>query len=259
MPPREHHDDERHDGLPDDERLLDAIRSAVPEPAASDPGDPEVDAGEAVDADLARLGGLVRSLSDEDVARDEPPSSVWAGISARVGDAPAADPSPTTGPFEATPGVPPVAQRFDDPPVAPLAEPPPPAERFDDPSDAAARRSVRRCGPDRGTGTAPRCRRSVGRAWSGRPAGPTGRARRHRRHLGRRIPLHARRRRRPPGWLLGAAAAAVALVLVAVGVVASRDGDDERGRSWRRRALEPLPDEPTGGASPVRGPGRRGR
>src|SRR5687767_12290341 len=98
MPPPEHHDD----GLPDDERLLDAIRSAVPDPGA-DIGDP----GDEVGADLARLGSLVRSLSDEDVARDDPPSSVWTGISARVGDAPAGEAAPVTGPVEDTPVAPP--------------------------------------------------------------------------------------------------------------------------------------------------------
>jgi hypothetical protein len=58
--PRPEHDDQ-------DERTLRAIRSsgsvdaAGPDPVSAD------------EAQLARLGGIVRSLSDDDATRDEPP------------------------------------------------------------------------------------------------------------------------------------------------------------------------------------------
>ena len=97
------------------------------------------------DADLARLGGLVRSLSDEDLVRDEPPASVWAGISARVGDAPAGEAAPVTGPFEEAPVAPPPStERFDEAPVAPPADPLGPGAGVDDTSGGAVPLHARR-------------------------------------------------------------------------------------------------------------------
>ena len=42
-----------------------------------------IDPDDAEGAQLARLGGIVRSLSDEDLARDEPPPRLWDAIVAR--------------------------------------------------------------------------------------------------------------------------------------------------------------------------------
>ncbi|HKY67279.1 MAG TPA: hypothetical protein VJM49_12950, partial [Acidimicrobiales bacterium] len=65
MPPRDPDDrpvgDERDEGAEIDLRSL---RGAAP-------------AG--VDDDLARLGEIARSLTGDDLARDEPPPAVWAG------------------------------------------------------------------------------------------------------------------------------------------------------------------------------------
>jgi Anti-sigma-K factor rskA len=82
MPPPEHDDHDEH--------LLRAIRSEAPDPA--DAGDHGADPGRTRDAELARLGRIVRSLSDDDVARDEPPPAVWEGIAARAGGAPGVEP-----------------------------------------------------------------------------------------------------------------------------------------------------------------------
>jgi hypothetical protein len=91
--PRPEHDDH-------DERTLRAIRSSGPLDAA---GPDPVSADE---AQLARLGGIVRSLSDDDVTRDDPPPHLWAGIAARtresVGVEPPAPP-PATPPAEPVP------------------------------------------------------------------------------------------------------------------------------------------------------------
>jgi hypothetical protein len=65
----------------------------------------------------------------------------------------------------------------------------------------------------------------------------------------RRLTAPPRRPRRP--WALAAAAALV--LIVAVGAVAvARWDDDRRGSVVASAELEPLPDEPTGSASPVR-------
>ena len=61
-----------------DERALRAIRSREPEGASGG-----IDPDDAEGAQLARLGGIVRSLSDEDLARDEPPPRLWDAIAAR--------------------------------------------------------------------------------------------------------------------------------------------------------------------------------
>lgn len=81
-----------------DERELRAIRSLGPQGAAD-----QGSAVSPVEVELTRLGDIVRSLSDEDVARDEPPIEVWAGIAARVRDTRpgpptlAAEPAPAAG------------------------------------------------------------------------------------------------------------------------------------------------------------------
>ena len=73
-----------------DERALQAIRSTGPEGVAGDLGP---DAAE--EAQLARLGDIARSLSEADIARDEPPPGVWDAIAARIGAAaPPAGPAP---------------------------------------------------------------------------------------------------------------------------------------------------------------------
>ena len=75
MPPPERDDD-------NDERLLRAIRSLGSEGTA-DRVDPEsADTATAEEAQLARLGGIVRSLSDDDLTLDEPPPGVWDAIAA---------------------------------------------------------------------------------------------------------------------------------------------------------------------------------
>jgi hypothetical protein len=84
-----------------DERALRAIRSRRPEGGA---GGLDPDAAE--EAQLARLGGIVRSLSDEDIARDEPPPGLWAAIAARSGGARSGGPAPATGPVGEPPSQP---------------------------------------------------------------------------------------------------------------------------------------------------------
>jgi hypothetical protein len=79
MPPPEHDDP--------DERTLRAIRSPGPADAPG-PGPASAD-----EAQLARLGGIVRSLSDDDMARNEPPPHLWAGIAERTGHAVEAEPA----------------------------------------------------------------------------------------------------------------------------------------------------------------------
>ena len=65
------------------------------------------------------------------------------------------------------------------------------------------------------------------------------------------LPRHRARRRRSRGaWALAGAAAA-ALVVVLVGVVVARDGGDDDETVVASAQLEPLPDEPTGSATPV--------
>ena len=109
MPPRDPRDPRDRDELE-----LWAIRSPVdpddgPEPGGSDDlaGGPATDEaatpGEADDlvsgvepeevADLARLGAIVRSLSDDDLTVDEPPAHVWEAIVARTGIAAAGRPA----------------------------------------------------------------------------------------------------------------------------------------------------------------------
>ncbi|HKY66402.1 MAG TPA: anti-sigma factor, partial [Acidimicrobiales bacterium] len=51
---------------------------------------------------------------------------------------------------------------------------------------------------------------------------------------------------------LAAAAAALVLVVVVGAVALARDGDDDGGSVVASAELEPLPDEPTGAASPTR-------
>jgi len=177
-----------------------------PEPSGVG-GAPGLDAED--EADLARLGAIVRALSDDDLVADEPPPHVWEAIAARTGIAAA-------GP----------AARVDEPTV--VSEVPGPFSAG--PDDAG----VRVLGPS-GPLEAPL------RAVPGAPdlAGPSDDAPRHR----------ARRRRSPWAWALAGAAAA-ALVLVVVGVVVTRDGGDDETVVASAR-LEPLPDEPTGSATPV--------
>lgn len=163
MPPRDPDErplgDERDEGAEIDLRSL---RGAAP-------------AG--VDDDLARLGEIARSLTGDDLARDEPPPAVWAGIAARTGTA-AADEPPSPPPLRPVEGGGPAA---------------PPAPRH------------LSTGPVRG------------RAWG-----------------------------------LAAAAAALVLVVVVGAVALARDGDDDGGSVVASAELEPLPDEPTGAASPTR-------
>ena len=89
MPPRDPDDrplgDERDEGADIDLRSL---RGTAPAGAGDD---------------LARLGEIVRSLTADDLARDEPPPAVWAGIAARTGAATAAGEAaapPTLRPVE---------------------------------------------------------------------------------------------------------------------------------------------------------------
>src|SRR5262245_60973121 len=95
----------------DDEQLLRSIRSLGPDRAG---GAVATDPVLAEEADLAHLGAIVRSLSDDDVTRDVPPAGVWAGIFQRVWV-----PGAGAAPF-AESGGPAAAP-------APEAPPPPPA------------------------------------------------------------------------------------------------------------------------------------
>lgn len=90
MPPREPLGHDERDQR--DERELRAVRSA------GAPGGPELGGPDRLDADemaLRRLGGVARSLTDEDALIDAPPPDVWDAIAARTADIDPA-PAPTT-------------------------------------------------------------------------------------------------------------------------------------------------------------------
>ena len=169
--------------------------------------------------DLTRLGAIVRSLSDDDLTADEPPAHVWEAIAARTGIAAAARPTGTdpVGVVTEAPGLaePPTPAGADDS-VVTVIEPPEPAVA---PPDRPPMRAVPRV--------------------PGAPIPFDDAAPRHR----------ARHRRSTRAWALVGAAAA-ALVVVLVGIVVTRDGGDDETVVASTR-LEPLPDEPTGRATPV--------
>jgi anti-sigma-K factor RskA len=86
-----------------DGRALRAIRSL--EPGGAGGG---IDPHAAEEAQLGRLGGIVRSLSDEDIARDEPPPGVWDAIEARIGRSPPQGASAAVAASAGAPGPAPV-------------------------------------------------------------------------------------------------------------------------------------------------------
>lgn len=154
------------------------------------------------DADLDHLGRVARSLTRDDLERDEPPSAVWEGILAR-----------TSGQVAGDPGRPAGVESRGEHAAVPAPGPVPPT--------AAP-----------GEGAGPPLTPIEGE----RAAEPP------------RPPAHIAPRRQP--WRLLAAAAAVVVVLVAAGVALLRDGA-EAPPVLASAQLEPLPDEPTGAATPV--------
>jgi hypothetical protein len=183
-----------------DEIELRAVRGDV---AASR----EADGGE-----LGRLGKIVRSLTADDLARDEPPPAVWQGILARTSSPSSAGAPAGEGPDAGTPageGPDAGAPDADAPPAgrAPAGASPPAAPPL---------RAV-----------------EGGRPASGGGARPTA-------------------RRPPRPWALAAAAAVLALVVLVGGVALASRGDDGDTTVVAAAELEPLPGEPTGAASPTR-------
>ena len=165
------------------------------------------------EADLARLGAIVRALSDDDLMADEPPPHVWEAIAARTGIAAAGPDRPAT----------------DGPPSSPRSpgrrRPPAPTTPGVRSSGLPGPVETRRCGrfPALPTSPAP----SDDAPGTGpAAAGPPGRG---------------RWRVRPPRpwcWSWSAWSSP------ATGAATTRQW-------WPALALEPLPDEPTGSATPV--------
>jgi len=253
MPPRD--PDERPVG---DEVDLRSLRGGAPAEGARTPDDD----------DLGRIGEILRSLSADDLTRDEPPPAVWQGIVARTGGA-AAGGSP--GPGRTAMDVGPDVSGVADVPGA-VADVPGAAGVSGVPEGPGVRDVVPDDGPG-GSGSMPGGTAAdvgpgvtgamPGRTTADLPGAVPGGDRsppplRSVEGAGAGAPRHARRRGSGRGaherrsWGLAAAAAAAVVVLIVGGVALARRDDDSGGSVVASAELEPLPDEPTGAATPVR-------